>query len=1234
MASPTITTAGKRFVVINNDTSTHSITVNSIVLAAGDAQIFVWDGTVWIAVEMIYATTTSSGMVTLATEAEVVSGSDPLKVVTPSTLTSKMSSPGAIGNTAPSTGSFTTLGASNLSNNYLFVDGSRADTYTADGSMLLPFKTVLAALAVVNANIGQNWVIKVSPGTYSDNLTITGPRFLRIEGEGGVVLSGTILINSGVGTYDRIEFVGVNGLRAEKGPALTISGAITATRANDSLIYVTFDGCFISGSFDTVTNGTWVLSYRNCRVNGTITGTFSEFTGTAPFQSSILIESYGFNEFVGTISGITAFYNCHDSDFYCTINTVPEFENRFSHCTFAGSVSIIPQVGASSAITYVDGVSYKQLKARTPTLTGVTLSHIDGGVMLGATTEILVGGGDGTNPVWTTATGTGAPARADNPTFTTPVLGAATATSVEATTFDTGVVAAKVTLSGTTLAADGTDAAINIAITPKGTGEVDINKVDIDGGAIDGTIIGASSAAAATFTEVTTSSIVASANALTIKPTTDAVTAVQIQKANGSNILNVDTTNGRIGIGIDAPLKLLHLSAPSPWVKIKSTTNGYTVTDYETDTGIFRIGKEGVGGGDLIAGTTPYAGIISNGGDYPINVITNGTTKLFIKGDGNIGIGTTSPTNILSLGNASARKFWIENTATDVVGRALTIAAGSTVLGTAVDDVVGGNLILSSGAGTGIGASSILFQTGTTLTTGKTLQSITTKMSILGNGKVGIGTQAPLSTLSINGGVHVGGDSDAGDDNLLVDGTVSATTFDTNVAAAGVTLAGITLSADGTDADININITPKGTGSVVISKVDINDGTIDATDITIGASTTLVSSSGTMSIPQKTPINAEAATGTITVTGLPVAEVDNVYATGTITVTGTPVAEEVFLVDTQTFTFKATRTGLGEVTIDADNTVQASNIAFAINADITTVDATGNAGVVDLVSTELGTTGNDTDLSETATGIAVSGPKLTGGVDAVVGDTLTVGAQLFTFKGAGTATGDIVVDGNSTAQAANIVTSINRDLATVDATSILGVVYLSAATKGVTGNSLVLSKSCANITITGIGFLTGGIDGTIGLLNEICADTNYIYISTAANTISDSNWEKSKINHYSTIPEIDGSTSGILSISDVAGTIISNVGQGASDVALSLPQAESGYSLIATVGTAQAGNTWKLTAFPGDKIYLDGVAGTDGQSVVVTPAVGDYITLISFKTGTSTYDWLAKTGSGTWTAAA
>ena len=51
--------------------------------------------------------------------------------------------------------------------------------------------------------------------------------------------------------------------------------------------------------------------------------------------------------------------------------------------------------------------------------------------------------------------------------------------------------------------------------------------------------------------------------------------------------------------------------------------------------------------------------------------------------------------------------------------------------------------------------------------------------------------------------------------------TVYGTTFDTNVAAAGVTLSGTTLSADGTDSDIDINITPKGSGTLATTELTL-----------------------------------------------------------------------------------------------------------------------------------------------------------------------------------------------------------------------------------------------------------------------------------------------------------------------------------------------------------------------------------------------------------------------------
>ncbi|MFW9872320.1 MAG: hypothetical protein ACFFG0_04390 [Candidatus Thorarchaeota archaeon] len=62
--------------------------------------------------------------------------------------------------------------------------------------------------------------------------------------------------------------------------------------------------------------------------------------------------------------------------------------------------------------------------------------------------------------------------------------------------------------------------------------------------------------------------------------------------------------------------------------------------------------------------------------------------------------------------------------------------------------------------------------------------------------------------------------TDSGDAEVAYldsDGKLFATTFDTNVAAAGVTLTATTLAADGTDSNIDINITPKGTGKTALA---------------------------------------------------------------------------------------------------------------------------------------------------------------------------------------------------------------------------------------------------------------------------------------------------------------------------------------------------------------------------------------------------------------------------------
>lgn len=61
---------------------------------------------------------------------------------------------------------------------------------------------------------------------------------------------------------------------------------------------------------------------------------------------------------------------------------------------------------------------------------------------------------------------------------------------------------------------------------------------------------------------------------------------------------------------------------------------------------------------------------------------------------------------------------------------------------------------------------------------------------------------------------------------------IESATLATSAAAAGVNLNGNTLGADGTDTNIDINITPKGTGEVNVTNIDVLSGKVPFTTIT------------------------------------------------------------------------------------------------------------------------------------------------------------------------------------------------------------------------------------------------------------------------------------------------------------------------------------------------------------------------------------------------------------------
>lgn len=263
----------------------------------------------------------------------------------------------------------------------IYVDINRTDSYTENGTYLYPYKTILGAITWIKADYiaaadkqTTCYTVKLMTGVYSENISLNTVKYIRFEGV-GVTLSGTIGITqspiggSGQEPYTRVEFVGTQGYRAEKGNPFTISGKITLERTNDSLSYVTFKGCRVTGAIEATVNGTWVLSVVNSRLEGAISESFS-----GAGIPVILLESSEFSEIVSTLTGKIDIYNSVNTDFYGVINITPQFECRFKNCAFPGAAAI--SIIAAKNL-YADNVSLAALFNKGATLTGMTVVGLE-----------------------------------------------------------------------------------------------------------------------------------------------------------------------------------------------------------------------------------------------------------------------------------------------------------------------------------------------------------------------------------------------------------------------------------------------------------------------------------------------------------------------------------------------------------------------------------------------------------------------------------------------------------------------------------------------------------------------------------------------------------------------------------------------------------------------------------------------------------------------------------------
>ena len=296
-----------------------------------------------------------------------------------------------------------------------------------------------------------------------------------------------------------------------------------------------------------------------------------------------------------------------------------------------------------------------------------------------------------------------------------------------------------------------------------------------------------------------------------------------------------DNTNDRLGIGTSTPTTKLDVVGSATFGAAIITGTGLTTGDAQLELGANRTGSglayidlHAISGGDFQARLVRYAGanggmdliqtgtggmVISNEGSADTVFKTNALERMRITNAGNVGIGVSSPPQLLAVGNTT------DQFGAGVAGAVTTAYFGSPSTGS------GGIRRLAYDRGTGnfdfIGGS---------------VASPATQMTITGTGNVGIGTSSPQGLLHVlagaNNSVLVRGPI-----NLGTGGSIYAVNS-TNSATTPLEFGASVYSFTGGSVGIG-TFTPSTTLQVV--------GTVTATSFT-GAGTGLTGTASALSI--------------------------------------------------------------------------------------------------------------------------------------------------------------------------------------------------------------------------------------------------------------------------------------------------------------------------------------------------------------------------------------------------
>lgn len=212
-----------------------------------------------------------------------------------------------------------------------------------------------------------------------------------------------------------------------------------------------------------------------------------------------------------------------------------------------------------------------------------------------------------------------------------------------------------------------------------------------------------------------------------------------------------------------------------------------------------------------------------------------------------------------------------------------------------------------------------------------------------------------------------------------------------------------------------------------------------------------------------------------------------------LTVDIQPTSGDKMTIGTKVYTFVpvGTDTADGEISIGADLAEAQANIVAAIN---------GTDGV--------NTPHPEVVIGAFALNVAIVTALIGGVAGNAIATTETFSAETNVFADDTLGSGADCVAANAiTALVAAITASDTQGVGAADGTG--DTVVFTADVAGVIGNAIAIAEDMGTGSFAGAAVaLAGGINGTVGEVDETMIDASYIYRCVSANTISGKNWRR------------------------------------------------------------------------------------------------------------------------------